>query len=141
MLVMLQRSSFLLAYLFMVHIAAGLLLVWLDFHWLLRMGLILLIFFSFVWQLRRYGWLGQKPSLKAIQFNLEKGWFTWTKNDEVTGPMALKRSVILGPLIVLYLQSAVKGRSQQVVVTRDMFDLEQWRQLRIKLRDPEIWDQ
>lgn len=141
MLVMLQRSSFLLAYLFMVHIAAGLLLVWLDFHWLLRMGLILLIFFSFFCQLRGYGWLGQKLSLKAIQFNLKKGWFIWTKNDEVTGPMALKRSVILGPLIVLYLQSAVKGRSQQVVVTRDMFELEQWRQLRIKLRDPEIWDQ
>lgn len=141
MLVMLQRSSFLLAYLFMVHVAAGLLLVWLDFHWLLRMGLILLIFFSFVCQLRRYGWLGQKLSLKAIQFNADKGWFTWTTNDVVTGPMALKRSVILGPLIVLYLQSAVKARSQQVVVTRDMFDQEQWRQLRIKLRDPEIWDQ
>lgn len=141
MVVTVQRSLSILLYLLLIHSAAGLMLWYLGANWVVTVGLLLLISASLVYQLRRHGWLGLKPWLRLIRIDGDNNWFIQLAADREAGPFVLKRSVVLGPMILIYLQSASKRWPHPVLVTQDMVSFEQWRRLRIRLRDPQSWDQ
>jgi hypothetical protein len=66
-------------------------------------------------------------------------WYLSAENSHAASRQ-LKRSVILGPLIVLNFRSGANSTKQSVLLTRDAVDKESWRQLCLKLHDPETWD-
>lgn len=135
-----QRSRLLLGYLLFTHVAALLLVGLLRLHWLMMISLLLFIAASLLRDCRHHGWLGYKPAVTAIKINADNRWFVVDGKGQEQGPFDLKSSVILGPLIVLYLQSASQRRTSPLVLARDAVATDHWRLLRIRLRAPESWD-
>jgi len=139
MKVTLQRSRGLLLYLLLLHGLAGTLLVLLSMNVLLTAGLCMLLVLSLSLSCRRYGWLGGQAAISQCHCDGERRWFLEGSNT-LAGSWRLRRSVILGPVILLNFKSNAINRQQSVPVFCDAVDADTWRQLCLKLRDPETWD-
>ncbi len=139
MTVNLQRSAGLILYLVLIHALAILLLCLLKLDTLSTMLLGLLLMLSLLVSCRRYGWLHQQADITHLRCDEDGRWFLDAEQTQ-TRPWQLQQSVQLGPLMVLRFSSSAKKRVQSVVVARDAVDAETWRQLCLKLRDPETWD-
>lgn len=123
----------------MTHIAALCLLYLLAFSLMLTAFSALLIIVSLLFYCHRYGWLFKRMLIKYLWINQDGFWFWSDSDDRELGPMQLKRSVMLGPLIAVYLKAANARCNRSLIIARDNVSDEDWRRLRIKLRDPESW--
>lgn len=139
MTVTIQRSTGLLLYLVLVHVLAGLLLCLLKLDTLLTVLLCLLLVRSLFVSCRRYGWLNERAAITQLRCDGDGRWFLDAEQIHAR-PWLLQQSVQLGPLMVLRFRASAKKHAQSVVVVRDAVDAETWRQLCLKLRDPETWD-
>jgi hypothetical protein len=139
MKVTLQRSRGLLLYLLLLHGLAGTLLVLLSINALLTAGLCMLLVLSLLLSCSRYGWLGGQAAICQCHCDGDGRWFLEGSNTQ-RGPWRLRRSVILGPVMLLNFKSSAINRQQSVPVFCDAIDADTWRQLCLKLRDPETWD-
>jgi hypothetical protein len=135
----LRRSRLILSFLLVTHIAALCLLYLLAFSLMLTAFSALLIIFSLLFYCHRYGWLFKPMLIKHLWNNQDGFWFWSDSDDRELGPMQLKRSVMLGPLIAVYLKPANARCNRSLIIARDNVTDEDWRRLRIKLRDPESW--
>lgn len=140
MTVNLQRSTGLLLYLVLIHALAVLLLWLLKLDTLLTVLLGLLLMLSLLFSCRRYGWLYEQAEITQLRCDGDGRWFLHAEQTQTRG-WQLQQSAQLGPLMVLRFSSNAKKRVQSVVVVRDAVDAETWRQLCLKLRDPETWDE
>jgi hypothetical protein len=128
-----------LYYLLVVHALAGILVLLLEMQTLISAILFLLIVLSLTLSCQRYGWLRRAPVVSELVWDDGGHWYLSAENSHAAS-WQLKRSVILGPLIFLSLRSGANRTKQSVLLTRDAVDKESWRQLCLKLRDPETWD-
>lgn len=135
----LRRSRLILSFLLVTHIAALCLLYLLAFSLMLTGFSALLIIVSLLFYCHRYGWLFKPLLIKHLWSNQDGFWFWSDSDDRELGPMQLKRSVMLGPLIAVYLKPASARYNRSLIIARDNVTDEDWRRLRIKLRDPESW--
>lgn len=135
----LQRSVALLGFIVISHLAAMLVVVLTRLDISLTAFLLLFIAASLLFYCRRYGWLGRKPTVTAIKGGAENRWAIIDHLGRRQSGFELKRSIILGPLIVLYLKPPGRRLTRPVIIFRDALASEHWRQLRIRLRDPETW--
>lgn len=139
MRVSLHRSRGLLLYLVVIHGLAGMLLVLLNLDSFLTLLISVLLVVSLMISCKRYGWLKASAHTQQLLCDSDERW-TMTGKYVQVGTWILQHSVILGPLIILRFRPLTKKRTRSVVVLRDAVDAETWRQLCLKLRDPEIWD-
>lgn len=135
-----QRSAGLLGYLIVSHAAAMILVFVSGINALAAVSFCLLIGFSFTRLSRRNGWFGGRLSTAEIRLNGDRYGYTIDGRGQIQGPYLLIQSVILGPLVVLTLKPEKTTRNVTLVLTRDVLDDEDWRQLCLRLRDPEFWD-
>jgi hypothetical protein len=139
MTVNLQRSNGLLLYLVLIHALAVLLLCLLKLEVILSVLLGLLLLLSLFISCRRYGWLHGLADITQLRCEDDERWFLDAELRQ-TRAWQLQHSVQLGPLMVLRFRSRAEKHTQSVVVVRDAVDVDTWRQLCLKLRDPETWD-
>lgn len=140
MMVTIQRSPRLLAYLLTTHFLAILSL------WLIPIGIVLtsvlsvFIMLSLLLLCREYQWLSTGNSLVKLHFDKDNQCFLEFLDKAKKGPYKIKRSVIFNLALVLSLQHIYKQDSKSIFVACDAVNQEDWRQLRVKLRDPDSWD-
>ncbi|MBD3635229.1 MAG: hypothetical protein HUJ23_10030 [Methylophaga sp.] len=134
-----RRSRLILSFLLVTHIAALCLLYLLAINLVLTGFSGLLIIVSLLFYCHRYGWLFKPMLIKHLWINQDGFWFWSDSDDREQGPMQLRRSVMLGPLIAVYLKPASARCNRSLIIARDNVTDEDWRRLRIKLRDPESW--
>jgi hypothetical protein len=134
------RSRLLLGYLLLTHLAAAVLISYLNLPLVLTVLILLLLICSLWLHCRRAGWLGGRIKTTQLIFNHD-GWMIIDSSQRRAGPLQLKRSVVLGPLAVIYFHSAWKRQPQSVVAFSDMVDADAWRNLLVRLRDPASWGQ
>ncbi len=139
MLIELQRSRILLGYLFASHALAMALVLLSKLHWLLTLGLLLLISLNLIRHARRYAWLGETPAVTILKLSADQRWQLIDSQGHHLGEYQLKASVMLGFVLVIYLKKPFDRLSHTLLVARDAVEAEQWRLLRVRLRDPEHW--
>lgn len=135
----LRRSRLMLSFLLVTHLSALYLLDLLAISLTLTVVSSLLLIASLLFYCRRYGWLFEPAQIDRLWINQDGFWFWSDSAGRELGPMQLKSSVILGPWIAVYLKPSNVRRNRALIITRDNVTDEDWRQLRIKLRDPESW--
>ncbi len=129
-----------LAYLLTVHLAALILINLLGLNAMLAGALSLLFIASLCYYCHCFGWLLRPVQPGQLWVN-QQGYWYWTEfNGRQRGPMQLKSSVILGPVIAIYSKPLNAGISRSFIITRDTVTADDWRRLRVRLRDPESWD-
>jgi len=138
MTVTLQRSRGLLLYLLLAHGLAGILISMLSLNGVLIMLLDLLLVVSLLLSCRRYGCLDEQAVISQFHCDGDGRWFLQGIHSHKEA-WRLRNSVILGPLMLLSFSSKAQKRMQPVLVIRDAVDAETWRQLCLRLRDPESW--
>lgn len=134
-----KRSTGLLYYLIVVHALAGILVLLLEMQTLMSALLFLILLLSLTLSCQRYGWLRRGPVVSELVWDDGGRWYLSAEHSHAASWL-LVRSVILGPLIFLSFRSGANSTKQSVLLTRDAVDKESWRQLCLKLRDPETWD-
>ncbi len=140
MKISLRRSRIMLKFLLLTHTAAFYLLYLLDFSLALTAFSALLVIASLLFYCQYNGWLFEPVRIQRLWINQDGFWF-WADNaGREQGPMQLKRSVILAPVIAIYLEPANARFNRSLIIARDTVSNEDWRQLRLKLRDPASWD-
>lgn len=140
MKLIIHRSKGLLAYLIVVHVLAVTLVLLLSLQLSITAGLLLILFFSLALSCQRYGWLSREAVIHELTLDGDGRWYLNSRQRTKT-VWQLERSVILGPLIFLHFRSRKKRSLKSVVLAQDAVDRESWRQLCLKLRDPETWDE
>lgn len=135
-----KQSRFLLAYLMLIHTAAVLLVNMLGLSLMLTVPLSLLVIASLLFYCRRYGRHARTTASGQLWVDADGFWFWSDLDGRKQGPMLLKASVILGPVIAIYLKASQKRFSHSLLIVRDAVTAEDWRRLRVRLRDPESWE-
>jgi len=140
MTVLIRRSGWLLVYLIITHFLA-IFTVWIiPTGTLLRSVLSALVLLGLVLLCRRHQWLSNHKSLIKLRFDKENNCFLELSDKSKKGPYKIKGSVLFNPALVLYLQPVHGRLSKSIFIARDAVDATVWRQLRVKLRDPDSWD-
>ena len=139
MQIALHRSYGLLSFILISHMAAISLVIMSRLDNVLLLILLLLIVTSALHYCRHYGWLGRGLAVTAIRLEAGERCSLIDSNDQEQGGYRLSQCVLLGPLLILYLKPVGRGRVRSLVIPRDALDSQHWRQLQIRLRDPETW--
>ena len=139
MSIYLQRSRVLLGDLIASHAFAMTMVIMSSLHWSLTLGLLLLISLNLLYHARRYGWLMDGPATAILKLSGDQRWQLIDSQGRPQGEYQLRRSVMLGCVLVIYLKKPFSRLSHSVLIARDAVEPEQWRLLRVKLRDPGQW--
>jgi len=140
MKITLQRSRLLMVYLLLMHVSALLLISQIGLSLMFEAFVSLLIIGSLVCYSRCYGWMAQRPQVESLWVDDDGFWFMTDQEGRVQGPMRLKSSVIMGPLIAIYFRPLNGFIAKSVLIPFDAVDADNWRRLRVRLRDPASWD-
>lgn len=135
----LQRSPGLLGFILSSHLAAILLVMLSQLDIALTVLCLLMILINLLFNARRYGWLDRDAALEALNIKADGRCSLFDCNGQKIRGYRLAGSVMLGPLMVIYLKPSRRQWTRSVLLPRDAVDSEHWRQLRIRLRDPETW--
>jgi len=139
MTVLIKRSSWLLTYLLCAHLIA-IFTVWLiQIDVILSSVLTVVIVASLFVYCRQYRDLPTGKRLIKLRLDKHNDCFLDFSDNSQQGPYRLKGSVIFNPALVLYLRSDRSGLSKPIFIARDAVIDKAWRQLRIRLRDPDSW--
>jgi hypothetical protein len=140
MKLMMGRSRLIMAYLLLIHLSALLLINLTGLGIGFEIFISLLIIVSLLYYSRLYGWIGQQNQITVLWVDDDGFWFMADKMGSQQGPMQLTSSVLLGPVIAIYFKplSGLLGKS--VLIPEDAVKPDDWRRLRVRLRDPESWD-
>lgn len=135
MQIYLKRSKALLAFLLVTHLAAMLLLVLSQLDGVFTLPLLCLIGLQLGFYCRHYGWLGQSAAVTAVKIDADGRCAIVDPDQRKQSGFHLNNSVILGPLIVIYLRRTGQRLSRSLLISRDATDSESWRKLCILLRN------
>lgn len=140
MMVTIQRSPRLLAYLLTTHSLAivSLWVIPIGIMWASFLSVFILL--SLLLLCREYQWLSTGNSLVKLHFDKDNQCFLEFLDKAKKGPYKIKRSVIFNLALVLSLQHVYQQDSKAIFVACDAVNQDDWRQLRVKLRDPDSWD-
>ncbi len=140
MTVLIKESTGLMIYLLGIHFVA----IWTL--WLIEIDVILSSFLSmliclslFVYYRQYRGVMGHKKLTQLRVDNKNQCILDFSDNSQ-KGPYGLKGSVIFNVALIIYLRSTKRFVSKPVFIPRDAVDEKAWRQLRVRLRDPDSWD-
>jgi hypothetical protein len=131
----LRHSKTLLALLLVTHLAAMLLLILSRVDVVMTLPLLCIIGLQLGFYCRDYGWLDRKAAVTAVFIDADGRCAIVDHEQQKQAGFYIHRSVILGPLMVIYLRRAGQWLSRPVLIPRDATDREDWRKLCILLRN------
>lgn len=134
MQIYLRRSKALLVFLLVTHLAAMLLLIISRLDGIFMLPLLCLIGLQLGFYCRHYGWLGRSAAVTTVKIDADGRCVIVDHEQRQQAGFHLHHSVILGPLIVIYLHRAGQRLSRSLLISRDASDSESWRKLCILLR-------
>lgn len=132
------RSDLLLVYLLCTHCLAVLTMWLIPFGLLFSVAVTVMSVISLLCLCRQHQWLPGKNSLTKLHFDKDNICTLEYADGNKKAAYKIKGSVIFSLALVLYLQP-VKGRTKSIFIARDALAPEVWRQLRVRLRDPDSW--
>lgn len=140
MKVTLGRSRLIMIYLLLMHLSALLLVNLIGLSLIFEAFASLLIIGSLLYYSRFYGWVGKPLQVITLWIDEDGFWFMADQKGNEQGPVQLRSSVILGPLIAIYFKPSSGFLVKSVLIPIDAVDADDWRRLRVRLRDPACWD-
>lgn len=138
MTVSFYRSGLLLAYLLWTHCLAVMTVWVLPFGLLTHVAVTVMSVISLLLLCCQYQWLPCKNSLAKLHIDKENNCTLEYADGNKKAAYKIKGSVIFSLALVIYLKPA-RGRTKSVFIARDTLLPEVWRQLRVRLRDPDSW--
>ena len=134
------RSRYLLIYLLIVHLIMTLTLVMLfaDIGWLVVIILISMAM-SLIFHMRKYGWLLGGSTVKMISCDEYSFWTVNYSDEDLMPELQLKSSFVTPLLTLIRLNGEGFLLNTTIVIIADAVDTEQFRQLRVMLRDPKTF--
>jgi len=133
------RSRKLLIYLIFVHslMLATLMSLLAITWWSLLVTIILLV--SFIYYAQQHQWLKTKKSLVCVEYHEDKGWSLHYSDQSQKRRLNLASSVVTPQLVMLHFKRRYFWQSDLVTIIDDAVDVELFRQLRVYLRTPKIF--
>lgn len=134
------RSRCLLVYLVILHVlmAVTSILLFVDIVWLIIVLLIGLAL-SLLFQLKQHGWLKGRRAVREIVHDEQGLWTIYFSAKDSIAELELKSSFVTPFLTLIRLGDSRFWRTTTVVVVADAVDAEQYRKLRVLLRDPKTF--
>ena len=139
MRVVIGKSVMMLLYLLGAYGTALLLIVALPVSWIVTLLLLGICLGSFYLRCQHYGWIAAQQKVVVIEINNDGLWHSFDFAGNLSNTYRLKSSVVFPFCLVIYLTSERSRVSHVVIVMKDAITAEQFRQLRVRLRDPESW--
>lgn len=134
-----RRSRWLLFYLGFIHSVMLITLLNLDVSLLwIALGTAILLF-SFIQSCRQYQWLKNSMAINYITRDENGLWQLDYLNGKTQSALKLEHSFVSVNLVIIYLSSNSRWRSLTIVILSDAVDKNLFRQLRVYLKDPKIF--
>jgi len=130
----LRRSKVLLVFLLVTHLAAALLLILSRIDGIFTLILVCMISLQLGLYCRHFGWLDRPAAVTAVKLDEDGRCVVVDADQQQQSGFHLHSSIILGPLIVIYLRRTGQRLSRALLISRDATDSESWRKLCILLR-------
>lgn len=140
MTVLIKTSRGVVIYLFGIHIVAIFTLWLIEIDVIFSSLLSMLICLSLFVYCRRYLGVMRHTRLTQLRLDKQNQCFLSFSDNSLKGPYSLKGSVIFNVALIMYLRSGKHLLSKPVFIPKDAVDDKAWRQLRVRLRDPDSWD-
>ncbi|KGM06041.1 hypothetical protein LP43_2356 [Methylophaga thiooxydans] len=140
MTVLIKTSKGVVIYLFGIHIVAIFTLWLIEIDVIFSSLLSMLICLSLFVYCRRYLGVMRHKRLTQLRLDKQNQCFLSFSDNSLKGPYSLKGSVIFNVALIIYLGSGKHFLSKPLFIPRDAVDDKAWRQLRVRLRDPDSWD-
>lgn len=134
-----RRSRWLLFYLGFIHsvMLITLLNLAVSLLWI-ALGTAILLF-SFIYSCRQYQWLKNSMAINYITRDENGLWQLDYLNGKTQSALKLERSFVSVNLVIIYLSSNSRWRCLTIVILSDAVDKNLFRQLRVYLKDPKIF--
>jgi Membrane-bound toxin component of toxin-antitoxin system len=134
-----RRSRWLLFYLGFIHSVMLITLVnlTLSLMWFALGTAILLL--SFIYSCRQYKWLKNSMAINYIKRDENGLWQLDYLNGKTQSTLKLQCSFVSVNLVIIYLKTNTRWRCLPIVILRDAVDKNLFRQLRVYLKDPNIF--
>ncbi len=140
MTVLIKTSRGVVIYLFGIHIVAIFTLWLIEIDVIFSSLLSMLICLSLFVYCRRYLSVMRHKRLTQLRLDKQNQCFLSFSDNSLKGPYSLKGSVIFNVALIMYLRSGKHLSSKPLFIPKDAVDDKAWRQLRVRLRDPDSWD-
>jgi hypothetical protein len=128
-----------LGYLLISHLLGLTAVLILPTAWWLTGVFSLTVFFSLVHLARRFQWLSSKTAVKTLKINSDNQCYLTSVDNYSDGPYRISRCVLFDIVIMLYLKRANEDKTTSIVIAKDAVSVQDWRQLRVRLLDPDFW--
>lgn len=140
MTVLIKTSRGVVIYLFGIHIVATFTLWLIEIDVIFSSLLSMLICLSLFVYCRHFLGVMRHKRLTQLRLDKQNQCFLSFSDNSLKGPYSLKGSVIFNVALIMYLGSGKHFLSKPVFIPKDAVDDKAWRQLRVRLRDPDSWD-
>ena len=136
-----RRSRWLLFYLGFIHsvMLITLLKLAVSLLWI-ALGTAILLF-SIMYSCRQYQWLKNSTAINYIKRDENGLWQLNYLNGEIQSALKLEHSFVSVNLVIIYLSSNAQWRCLAIVILSDAVDKDLFRQLRVYLKDPKIFQE